>query len=351
MNTQPPISVIIPVYNAENYVKDCLDAICRQDLEDIEIICVDDGSTDGSLEILKEYEKSCRGMLVLRQENQGAGAARNLGLEKASGEYVHFLDADDYVADNAYQVMYEKASEYKADVVKTKAYGVDAETGETVRHKWYDLSSVSKHKFNRVVRFEEMPDDFARNVGVVPWNGIYRREFLLENGIRFNSLVCVNDRSFYHHAIVKAQRILLLPERTVYHRTNISTSLVGRRAQFFECHFQSYHIIEEQCRDLTERQKAIVLSAELSDIFAWYCQFRESETYGAEIRAGMKAFLKTLDLDFFVRNKVPMPWKERWIACVNGEMEKINPVKTLLWSAREDGLKATLYKIKKKIGN
>lgn len=351
MKTQPPISVIIPVYNAEKYLKDCLDRICRQPLWGIEIVCVDDGSTDGSLELLRKYEKNCPGMKVLCQENQGAGAARNLGLENASGEYVHFLDADDYVADNAYRVMYEKASAVQADVVKTKAYGVDAETGEMVRHKWYDLSSISKHKFNKVVRFEEMPDDFARNVGVVPWNGIYRREFLLENGIRFNSLVCVNDRSFYHHAIVKAQRILLLPERTVYHRTNITTSLVGRRAQFFECHFQSYRIIEEQCRDLTEQQKATVLSAELSDIFAWYCQFRESETYGAEIRAGMKNFLETLDLEFFVRNKVPMPWKEKWIACVNGEKEQTNIIKTLLWSLREDGLASTLYKIKKKMGN
>ena len=102
---------------------------------------------------------------------------------------------------------------------------------------------------------------------------------------------------------------------------------------------------------MPEQQKAIVLSAELSDLFSWYCQFRGNKTYGEGIKAGMKAFLETLDMQFFVRNKAPMPWKEKWIACVNGEKEKTNIVKTLCWSIREDGLLYTLYKIKKKMGN
>ena len=90
------VSVILPVYNVEKYLKECLDSILNQTLQEIEVICVDDGSTDRSLEILREYEKKDKRVIVLTQENKGAGAARNKGLAIAKGEYLSFLDSDDF---------------------------------------------------------------------------------------------------------------------------------------------------------------------------------------------------------------------------------------------------------------
>ena len=96
MNKETKVSVIIPVYNAEKYLRQCLDSVVNQTLRDIEIICVDDGSTDGSIEILREYEQKDSRVKVLCQKNQYAGVARNNGLSHASGEYVFFMDSDDY---------------------------------------------------------------------------------------------------------------------------------------------------------------------------------------------------------------------------------------------------------------
>ena len=96
MNKETKVSVIIPVYNTEKYLRQCLDSVVNQTLRDIEIICVDDGSTDGSIEILREYEQKDSRVKMLCQKNQYAGVARNNGLNYASGEYVFFMDSDDY---------------------------------------------------------------------------------------------------------------------------------------------------------------------------------------------------------------------------------------------------------------
>ena len=100
----PKVSVVLPVYNVENYLKECLDSLVEQTYKDIEIICVDDGSSDSSLKILKEYAVIDNRIIVLEQKNQGAAVARNFGLSVATGEYVSFLDSDDVFSLNLFQM-------------------------------------------------------------------------------------------------------------------------------------------------------------------------------------------------------------------------------------------------------
>lgn len=111
------ISVIIPVYNVEKYLEECLESIVHQSLKEIEIICVDDGSTDGSVDILKRYACEDKRFILRRQKNQGGGAARNLGLACASGEYVVFLDSDDFFEPEMFRRIYDRAMETAADIV------------------------------------------------------------------------------------------------------------------------------------------------------------------------------------------------------------------------------------------
>ncbi|MDR2160688.1 MAG: glycosyltransferase, partial [Desulfovibrio sp.] len=119
MQEYPKVSVIIPVYNTEPYLRRCLDSVCGQTLREIEIICVNDGSTDGSLEILREYaQKDSRVKVIELEENKGAGAARNAGIDAARGEYIGFVDSDDYVDLDFYETLYVKAQETQAEVVK-----------------------------------------------------------------------------------------------------------------------------------------------------------------------------------------------------------------------------------------
>ena len=111
------ISIIIPVYNCEKYLEECLDSVLRQTLKEYEIICVDDGSTDCTIDILKKYAEQDFRIKVLHQKNQGAGVARNLGLKHAEGEYIAFLDSDDYYLDtDALMCMYEICKKNDVDV-------------------------------------------------------------------------------------------------------------------------------------------------------------------------------------------------------------------------------------------
>ena len=103
---QPKISVIIPVYNVEKYLRECLDSIVNQTFKDIEIICVDDGSTDKSLEILREYEQKDKRIIVISQPNKGVSTARNIGMQQATGKYMMFVDSDDYITQNACELIY-----------------------------------------------------------------------------------------------------------------------------------------------------------------------------------------------------------------------------------------------------
>ena len=111
------VSVILPVYNASDYLHQCMDSIVGQTLKDIEIICVDDGSTDNSLDILKEYEQKDKRVKVIQQKNAGAGAARNNGLSIATGEYLSFLDSDDFFEPDMLEKAYEKAKGSNAQIV------------------------------------------------------------------------------------------------------------------------------------------------------------------------------------------------------------------------------------------
>jgi len=131
MRKVPKISVIIPIYNSEKYLKKCLDSVIKQTLKDIEIICIDDGSTDNSKEILREYAKKDKRIVILEQKNKYAGIARNNGIKIAKGEYIHFLDSDDWLrSKNAYKYLYKQMVKKNVDVIFFQFAKVDMNTGE-----------------------------------------------------------------------------------------------------------------------------------------------------------------------------------------------------------------------------
>ena len=118
----PKVSVIIPVYNSANYLSQCLDSILNQTLKEIEIICVDDGSTDDSLSILNKYSKLDNRIKILKQNNKGGGIARNYGMSIAKGEYLIFLDSDDFFNENLLYETVKAADNFLADIVKNKSF-------------------------------------------------------------------------------------------------------------------------------------------------------------------------------------------------------------------------------------
>ena len=205
---QPEVSVIIPVYNRAAHIAQALDSVLSQDISAIEVICIDDGSTDDSLHILQQYSEKDKRVRVYTQKNQYAGVARNRGLHEASGEYIAFLDADDFFLPDALSALLKQARQYKLDMLKGSFEYLDSNTGQRYQTLESVNCSVSRWDRKRVLSFADRPKRLL-NVFDVPWNGIYRRDFLNQNKIRFNSLICVNDHSFFIHCLLKAQRIMI----------------------------------------------------------------------------------------------------------------------------------------------
>lgn len=267
---QPLVSVVIPVFNAERYIRECLDSVIGSTLKEIEIICIDDGSTDNSLTIVKEYEKKDSRIRVLTQAHSYAGAARNVGLAAARGEFIHFLDADDWIDRQAYETWYRLAKVNGADVCECIHYNVDNQNNERVlggdkgyKEQWGEYFYVTN--------FAE-DAQFLIFGNVVPWNKIYLRKFLLDNDIWFDNLICAEDRSFYFAVIYKAKRIAFVLEPWLYHRVNNKFSLDGSdiRLQHFDVHFQSFEIIWNMMQHADDCEKRLVLNACINDSFHYY---------------------------------------------------------------------------------
>ena len=151
------VSVIVPVYNVEDYLRECLDSLINQSLDDIEIICVNDGSTDSSMEILKEYEDNPK-IRIYSQDNAGLSAARNTGLEHVNGQYIYFIDSDDILCENALERLYETAEEKSLDMVIFKIINFDDETYERFSSKYYDMEFLKETVMDNVFSSKDVYD-------------------------------------------------------------------------------------------------------------------------------------------------------------------------------------------------
>lgn len=265
------VSVIIPIYNSERFLVQCLDSVLNQTLTEIEVICVDDGSSDKSWSILEHYVTKDPRIRILKQENQGAGKARNLGLSIAIGEFVHFFDSDDFLILDAYEKMYKAMKKSNVDILIAKAYTIDfSKEDALIKDGAYELKKINPSDFNRQLNFSTETRALLNHVQ--PWRGISNREFLEKHQIRYDHLKCGNDRSFYAKALIYSKSAILFPEYILYHRVGNPNSLVGIRAQHYECLFECYYIIEKEIKDNFKslgNAHYLLLFEELKGVRAW----------------------------------------------------------------------------------
>jgi len=206
------VSIIIPVYNTELYLRQCLNTVLGQTLEDIQVICVNDGSTDGSLSILETYAKKDSRIEIINQSNRGAASARNAALQHIKGDFTHFVDSDDWLEPN----LCEKA------VAQLEKYNTDICYFGWFQHYYHDPCTCRVN-----VPFEQ-PDSPLRTFEqrrellyrFAPWHKMYRTSFLLNNGIRFNEAYPVEEDIYQNwQSIVLAETICVLP-MALYHQLN-----------------------------------------------------------------------------------------------------------------------------------
>ncbi len=224
------VSVIIPVHNRAQYLRECLDSVCGQTLKEIEIICVDDGSTDAAPEILREYQKKDPRIRIVSHEASTAGAARNFGMSFAFGEYLAFWDSDDFFDLTALEKLYAKAKEVDADVVVCGGNQFREEENKTVPVPTYlRLNRVPEGEvFNRYTN----PDHYLDFTNMEAWNKLVKRAFAREFSLHFHTARYGEDVFFTETALGSADRIITLNEPLVTYRVNAGGSLSSLIDQF-----------------------------------------------------------------------------------------------------------------------
>ena len=202
----PKVSVIIPVYNVENYLRQCLDSVINQTLKDIEIILVDDGSTDSSLSICNEYAQKDNRITVLTQQNKGAGAARNMGIESSHSEFVIFLDSDDYYPElDILETLYNKAKENNVLICGGSFSDLYK---DQITSSYKDTFTGYTFKENKVVKYTDYQFDYGYH------RFIYNLNFLKENNICFPDYKRFQDPPFFVQAMYTAKEFYALAQIT-----------------------------------------------------------------------------------------------------------------------------------------
>ena len=285
------LSVIIPVYNAEDTVRGTLDSVLGQSLKEIEVICVDDGSTDRSADVVREYAARDRRVSLIRQQNRYAGTARNAGIDAAKGTYLFFLDADDSVLDYALEAVCVKAEKHGLDCLRFQSLVLDEKGKRYIKDPWTGGGLLRPGDYDRLLKMRK--DSPLLRVSVAPWSGICRRAFVVEKNCRFNSLRCVNDRSFYNKTMTCADRIMITRDRVTVHRVNRDQSLIGTKAAHFDCQIASLKLTERQLTEdgvLPETAEA-VMRQEYLDLAVWYRRFAGTPARRAEMDRQIGAYL------------------------------------------------------------
>ncbi len=287
------VSIIIPVYNPGKLLEKCLESAIHQTLEDIEIICINDGSTDDSIDILNKYQSQDTRIKVFNQENTGAGHARNVALEKANGEYIIFLDADDWIEKDMCETLYNQAQKLDCDMILF----------DVLRHLKNNVTKTLVHFPN----FDENPNEFtfdyeyARNkvfngiFGVI-WCKFYRKSFIDENNIRFKNHKMFNDVEFHIKTMLLAESIGYCP-KIFYHYVRIGQDTLQESFSSSESVMCFYDVMKGIERILNDLNMMGNFRMEYLDYACYYFKTKLNQIDNKHQEAffeKVKSFLETL---------------------------------------------------------
>lgn len=238
------VSIIVPVYNVEKYLSKCLDSLISQTLKDIEIICVNDGSVDNSLDILKNFAQKDPRIKIIDKQNEGVAIARNIALEQATGEYIGFVDSDDYIDLDYFEKLYNTATKNNSDIA----------VASILKHKKYF------DKYNVRYSEEQVAENIQEKIKLCgdkkhfffyAWNKIYKTDLIKNNKIKFSEGQIYEDVMFAMNALYFSNKVVSVPN-TKYHYVERNNSLVkykdktGKKAEDLT---KAYTNLQEFCQD------------------------------------------------------------------------------------------------------
>lgn len=266
----PKVSIVIPTYNVENYLCECMESVVNQTLRDIEIICINDGSTDGSLKILREYADRDERVILIDKKNEGYGVGMNTGMDIATGEYIGIVEPDDFVPLTMYEDLYNIAKENELDFVKADFYRFtrDERTGKL--NLVYNRLDSSGENYNQVICPFEKP--YVTKFIMNTWSGIYRRKFIEEHRIRHNTTpgAAFQDNGFFWQTFMYAKRCMFLDRPYYMNRRDNPNSSVKNKEKVY-CMNIEYDFI----RDIFMQKE----NEKLWDRFKYYFNYKRYFSY------------------------------------------------------------------------
>ena len=267
---KPLVSVIMPSLNVVKYIDECIQSVLNQSLKEIEIICVDAGSTDGTYERLKEYETNDSRVRVILSDKRSYGYQVNLGIKESNAKYIGIVETDDYVDENMFDILYNRAEDNNLDFVKadfTFLYDFDG----YYLYKPAKLFDENTNKFyNKVIQPLDCTYLYFHDSNV--WKGIYNREFLIENDVMFNESAGASfqDIGFQQLLLYYAKRCMYIPEKLYYYRfghmTNSSVS--PKLLQFVKQEFE--HLLDNKLNGMTGRKIELIYQKMGLDLWSQY---------------------------------------------------------------------------------
>lgn len=249
------VSIIVPVYNVEKYLVECLESLISQTLKDIEIICINDGSTDNSLNILQEYSLKDNRIIIINKENTGYGNTMNVGLSRATGKYIGIVESDDFAESFMFERLYNIAEKNTVDMVKSNYFTFK---GSGMKEKVF-IENLNQCKYNRIFCPIDEPEIFFASPSI--WTSLYRRDFIINNNIYFNETAGASyqDTSFAFKVLSMAKKVYLTKDAYLYYRIdNMGSSVLSTEKIFCVC--DEYKEIENFI------QKNYINKAKLRDI-------------------------------------------------------------------------------------
>lgn len=219
MSDSPAISVIVPVYNVERFLEQCLESIVNQTFNDIEIICINDGSTDNSLSILEKYQKKDKRIRIISQYNKGLSEARNIGIKNAKGKYISFIDSDDFIDLEMFDILFKKSESTQSDITicNFKLFFEDTKT-----YGYYRDEIFYYHLKSKIFNLRSQPQIINC---IAAWDRLIRKDFLDKYNIKFISGMIYEDVTFHIECMIHASKIALIPDHLYFYRKNAGGSI------------------------------------------------------------------------------------------------------------------------------
>lgn len=272
------ISIIVPIYNTEKYLKRCIESILNQTYKNIELLLIDDGSTDNSLKICEEYALKDDRIRVFHKENGGQGSARNMGIENAKGEYIGFVDSDDYISPQMYEILLNDIETYDADISSCR-------TGHT---EDFDVTGTDEIRIYENDEIIEMHLKFTEEIGQSPADKLYKKKMWDE--VRFLQIRAYEDAATIYRVLYKAKKVVYR-DISLYHYIRRDNSTMTQpfskvTFQMIDVYYQMYKDIEEWYPELCKSVKVNLLGA---------IQYCVGESYGAKNENAEFVYAKELD--------------------------------------------------------